>query len=396
MNEIVSEKTNQIGSLLNELGIDLWLTFVRETSASMDPVLPLIYGDSDLTWQSALLFSADGYKCAIVGRFEVETAENTGAFNQVIPYDESIEPSLLKELNRINPEQIAINISEDDVLADGLSHGMYLNLMEILEGTPFQDRVVSAEKIIRSLRGRKSKTELDRIKTAIETTNNIYKMTFPKIQTGMREIDVAELMHKEVERLGLGYAWPKANNPAVNTGPNSPVGHNAPTDLTIEPGHLLHFDFGVRENDYCADIQRMVYVRDPGENDIPEAVQKGFDTVVRAIQAAFSVIKPGITGIEVDKAARQVVTEAGYPEYKYATGHQLGRLAHDGGGLLGPDWPRYKDLPFMPVEEGQVYTLEPGLMVPGHGYVGIEEDILVTKDGAEFLSPPQTELVILE
>ena len=395
MNRIVFEKTSQVKELLNEFGIDLWLTFVRETSASMDPVLPLIYGEADLTWQSALLFSKDGYRCAIVGRFEVETAENTGAFDRVIPYDESIQPALLKELNRINASQIAINISRDDVLADGLSHGMYLNLMEILKDTPFKDRILPAEKIIRALRGRKTKTELERIKKAIETTLNIYAITFPKIQVGMREIDVAQLMHIEVEKLGLGYAWPKGNNPAVNTGPNSPVGHNAPTDLQIEPGHLLHFDFGVRENGYCADIQRMVYVRKPEEKDIPEAVRKGFDTVVKGIEAAFSIIKPGVLGIEIDRAARQAVTEAGYPEYKYATGHQLGQLAHDGGGILGPNWPRYRDLPFMPVEEGQVYTLEPGLMVPGYGYVGIEEDILVTEDGAEFLSPLQTELIVI-
>jgi Xaa-Pro aminopeptidase len=396
MNQIVSEKSNQVKALLTEFGIDLWLTFVRETSAGMDPVLPLIYGDSDLTWQSALLFTKDGYKCAIVGRFEVETAENTGAFDRVIPYDESIQPLLLEELDQINPEQIAINFSKDDVLADGLCHGMYLNLMEMLHNTPYKDRIVSAERIIRSLRGRKTKTEIELIKKAIDTTLKIYETTFPKIQIGMQEMDVAHLMHEEVNKLGLGYAWPKGNNPAVNTGPNSPVGHNAPTDLRIEPGHLLHFDFGVRENDYCADIQRMVYVRETGEKSLPAAVQKGFTTVVKAIQAAFSVIKPGVPGVEVDKAARQVVIEAGYPEYKYATGHQLGRLAHDGGGILGPDWPRYRDLPFMQVEEGQVYTLEPGLMVPGHGYVGIEEDILVTENGAVFLSPPQTELVILE
>ena len=395
MNKIVSEKTSQVKELLNEFGFDLWLIFVRETSANMDQVLPLIYGDADLTWQSALLFSKEGYRCAVVGRFEVETAQNTGAFDRVIPYDESIQPLLWEELNRINPGQIAINISRDDVLADGLSHGMYLNLMEILKDTPFKDRILSAEKIIRALRGRKTKTELERIKKAIETTLKIYNVTFPKIRVGMREIDVAGLMHTEVESLGLGYAWPKGNNPAVNTGPDSPVGHNAPTDLRIEPGHLLHFDFGVRENDYCADIQRMVYVREPGVMDIPATVRKGFNTVVESIQAAFSIIKPGVLGIEVDRAARQVVTEAGYPEYKYATGHQLGRLAHDGGGILGPDWQRYRDLPFMPVEEGQVYTLEPGLMVPGYGYVGIEEDILVTKDGAEFLSPPQTELIVI-
>lgn len=396
MNPIVIEKTNQIKSILKYLDIDLWLTFVRETSANMDPILPLIYGDSDLTWQSALLFTPEGEKLAIVGRFELETAQNTGAFDQVIPYDEGIQSVLLEELHRINPQKIAVNISKNDVLADGLSHGMYLVLMEMLEGMPFQDRLVPAESIIQALRGKKTKSEIERINKAIGSTLEIYEYTFTKLRPGMREIDVAELMQTEVEKHGLDYAWPKNNNPAVNTGPDSPVGHNAPTELRIEPGHLLHFDFGVKENDYCADIQRMIYFPKPGEKHVPDPIKKGFETVVKAVQTAFSSIKPGVTGLEVDSAARQVIIEASYPEYKYATGHQLGRLAHDGGGLLGPAWPRYGSTPFMPVEVNQVYTIEPGLMVPGYGYIGLEEDILVTENGAEFLSPPQTELIIID
>jgi Xaa-Pro aminopeptidase len=394
MNPIVIEKTNQIPAILLELNLDLWMVFVRETSAAGDPVLPLIYGEADLTWHSALLFTPEGQKIAILGRFEVDTAEKIGTFDRVIPYDEDIQPVLLQELHQINPNKIAINYSEDDVLADGLTHGLYLNLQRILGGTPFVDRLVSAEQVISALRGRKSKTEVERINAAITSTLEIFESTFKDLRTGLSEIEVAQRMQAEVEKRGLGYAWPNNNNPAVNTGPNSPVGHNAPTALIIEPGHLLHFDFGVKQEGYCADIQRMVYFLKPGETSPPEPVRRGFETIVRAIQAAFETIRPGVTGLEVDQAARAVVTEAGYPEYKYATGHQLGRLAHDGGALLGPAWARYGKTPMMLVEMGQVYTIEPGLMVPGYGYVGIEEDIFVTEDGAQFLAPPQTELIL--
>ncbi len=395
MNAIVIEKAEQAVKLLQEKGLDLWLTFVRETSAAGDPVLPLIYGDTGLTWQSALIFTKTGERLAIVGRFEVETAEQIGAFTRVIPYDESIKPVLLAELDRFDPATIAINFSESDVLADGLSHGMYLNLLSILEGTPFTNRIISAEHLISSLRGRKTSLEIDRIKTSIATTEAIYEDAFDRIKPGMTEIEVAEMMHAEVEKRGLGYAWPRNNNPAVNSGPNSPVGHNAPTEIRIERGHLLHFDFGVKENDYCADLQRMVYILKADETEPPEPVKRGFETVVRAIQAAFDAIQPGKLGIDVDNAARSTVISAGYPEYKYATGHQVGRLAHDGGAILGPAWDRYGQTPFMPLESGQVYTLEPGLMVDGYGYVGIEEDILVTENGAVFLSTPQTSLFLL-
>lgn len=352
MKQIVKEKTNQVTNILQEKGVDLWLTFVRETSASPDPILPLIYGESDLTWDSALIFSANNEKIAIVGRFERETAENTAAFDRVIPYDESITPVILQELVRLSPRQIAVNVSKNDFLADGLSHGMYLKLMDILTDTDFDDRIVPAENVISVLRGRKTTGEIDRIKTAIDSTLEIYSIAFANIQLGMTEIEVANMMRTEVDRRGLGYAWSKHNNPAVNAGPNSPVGHNAPTAIRIESGHLVHFDFGVKQDNYCADIQRMLYFLKPGEKQPPAAVQKGFDTVVEAVRAAFECIKPGLTGIEVDVVARSVITSAGYPEYKYATGHQLGRLAHDGGCILGPAWDRYGNTPFLPIESG--------------------------------------------
>ena len=100
-------------------------------------------------------------------------------------------------------------------------------------------------------------------------------------------------------------------------------------------------------------------------------------------------------GFEIDKVARRVITEAGFPEYKYATGHHLGRDAHDGGGVLGPLWERYGDSPNRKLEAGQVYTVEPGLALPGFGYIGLEEDVLITEDGAEYLGKPQTELILV-
>ena len=394
MNPIVVEKTRQAIELLKEKNVDLWLTFVRETSAGGDPILPLIYGDADLTWQSALIFTKTGESIAIIGRFEMETARNVGAYSKVLPYDESIRPVLLSELERLNPKQIAINTSESDVLADGLTHGMYLNLLSLLEGTAFADRLISAEHLLSSLRGRKSKLEIDRIRKAVASTDQIYEQAFAKLQPGMTEIEVAEMMQAEVIQRGLDFAWPRNNNPAVNSGPDSPVGHNAATEIRIERGHLLHFDLGVREEEYCSDIQRMVYFLRPGESQPPEPVRKAFETEVRAIQAAFNAFRPGALGVEIDRAAREVVTAAGYPEYKHATGHQVGRLAHDGGAILGPAWDRYGQTPFLPLEVGQVYTLEPSLMVPGYGIIGLEEDIVVTPEGAEYLSTPQTELIL--
>ena len=127
----------------------------------------------------------------------------------------------------------------------------------------------------------------------------------------------------------------------------------------------------------------------------PDVVKRAFDTVRSAIQAGFEALRPGVQGWQVDEAARKVIVEAGYPEYQYGTGHQLGRAAHDGATMLGPRWERYGKTPYGIVETGNVYTLELGVAVEGVGYVGLEEDVLVTKDGAEWLSTPQDEIWLI-
>ena len=392
MTTLVQEKVQQAVQILRELKIDTWLTFVRETSAGGDPVLPLIYGQ-DLTWNSALIIHASGETVAIVGRYEAEAAHRTGAYSKVIPYDQSIRPELIEVLTQLDPKQIAINYSVNDVHADGLTYGMYQLLIKYLAGTYLQDRLVSAEGLIAKVRGRKTPNEVQLIRDAVETTRMIYENTFAFMQIGMTEKQVAEFMHSQLQVYGVDAAWEYDHCPAVNTGPESNVGHAGPTDLRIEPGHLVHFDFGVRQNNYCSDIQRVVYFLRPEEIHPPAPILQGFETIVNAVQQAVATIRPGMRGKDIDAVPRGVVTSAGYPEYLYATGHHLGRTAHDGAGVLGPLWERYGDTPNYFIEPGHVYTIEPGVAIPGFGYIGLEEDILVTEDGAVFLGDPQTEII---
>ena len=389
---IIQEKTQQAIEILEELNLDVWLTFVRETSAGGDPAINLNYGH-DLTWQSALIITRTGRRVAIVGRFEVTTAQSTAAYDEVIGYDQAISDPLLKVLNAINPDTIAINTSVNDVLADGLSSGMHTLLLSYLSDTQFGDRLVSAEGLLAALRGRKTMGEQERMQEAIDITESIYAQTFTALRPGLSEIDVASLMHAEVKALELDFAWERAHCPAVNAGPDTPIGHAAPTKILLEAGQLVHFDFGVRSRGYCSDIQRVVYHLRSGETTAPPEVQRGFDAIVLAIQACVDAMRPGMQGFEIDQIARDVVTDAGYPEYRYATGHHLGQLAHDGAGILGPMWERYGDTPTRKLVVGHVYTVEPGLMVPGCGYIGLEEDVVITPDGAHFISQPQRKLI---
>lgn len=388
--QLIHEKLDQATAILNEFDIDLWLTFVRETSLAPDPALELIYG-ADVTWQSAFLISRDGRRTAIVGHFDSENVRALEAY-EVVPYHEGIGAPLLAALAAHAPCAIAVNFSENDVAADGLSHGMYRLLERYLANSPWAGKLVSAADIIYALRGRKSAAEVERVRLAVATTERVFDEIERFARPGMTQREIGAFVHDLIDSLGLGYAWPKPFNPIVTCGPESAMGHAAPGDAILRRGHTLHIDLGIRQNGYCSDIQRMWYVLDEGETQAPPEVQRAFDVVLGAIRAGAQALRPGVPGWQVDKVAREYIVDNSYPEYMHALGHLLGRAAHDGATVLGPRWERYQGICDLEVEAGNIFTLELHVVVPERGMMSLEEDVLVTKSGVEYLSMPQTAL----
>jgi len=392
---IIQEKINQTIDILKGQEIDMWLTFVRETSGVRDPVLDFLIGPNDLTWPSALIFTRNGDRLAIIGNLEKDAIQRLDVFTEILGYDTAVSGLLRDTITRLNPDRIAVNTSRNNVHADGLTHAMYEILREHLKDTPYANRLISAEPIINSLRGRKTPAEQARIKRAVEITDEIYLKTFDFIKVGMTEIEIGTHMQELADEYGVGLAWPADSCPAVNSGPDSPVGHSGPTSIKIERGHLIHFDFGVKYEDYCSDIQRVAYVLREGETEAPVEVQRGFITIRTAIEKSRAAMKAGVTGNSIDVISREIVTDSGYPEFMHALGHQLGRVAHDGGALLGPLWEKYGDSPNQELEIGQVFTIEPQVIVEGYGCMGLEEDVVITENGAEYFTEPQTEIVLI-
>lgn len=392
---LVRQKLDQAVEILNELHIDAWMTFVRETSLTPDPSLDLILG-MEMVWQSAFIVTRTNKRIAIVGKHDAENVRNLHAYTAVIPYVEGIREPLITVLLELNPANIALNYSEDDVAADGLSHGLMLLLQRYLGDTDVPQKFVSADNLISALRGRKAPAEIERIQTAVNTTQFIFNQVGEFAAPGVSEAEIAEFVHGIAVEYGLGTAWDWAYCPTLTAGPDSPVGHVAPLpQYRVEPGTLLHMDFGVKQDDYCADLQRVWYIRQHDGDAPPPELQQAFDAVRAALMAGFAVLRPGVHGWEVDEAARRTIVEAGYPEYQHAFGHHVGRVAHDGATVLGPRWERYGQTPFGIVEVGNVFAIELGVEVPGFGYVGQEENVLITEHGAEWLSKPQTEIWII-
>lgn len=389
------EKITQALTLLDELDIDCWMIVEKESEILSDPIMDYILG-TGVVWLSFFLFFKSGEKYAIVGNLDQEKIERTEIFNRVYPYKNSPREDLLDILKKHNPRQIALNFSADSPTADGITYGKYLNLLDLLMESGFEQRFVSSETLISKLRGRKSLEEISRIKKAIAVTLEIYGRISERIKPGFSEKQVAAFITGEREKLGLDPSWDEDHCPSVFTGPQESGAHSGPTDKLLERGHVFNIDFGVIYEKYCSDLQRTWYIMEENRQKPPPEVNQGFSTIVDSIRLAFEALKPGMRGIDIDRIARTYITSKGYEEYPHALGHQVGRSSHDGGALLGPDWERYGGLPFIPLEAGQVFTIEPRLYLEKHGVITIEEMVLITSDGAEWLSDPQKELYVIK
>ncbi|MCD6440834.1 MAG: aminopeptidase P family protein [Candidatus Marinimicrobia bacterium] len=391
---MLQEKIDQAVRILAEKEVDMWLTFVRETEATYDPCLDLILG-TNCTWQSAFIITRCGKTIAIVGSLDIERISLTGLYKDLRKYVGGFKSEFIKVLQELTPRSIAINTSKNDYMSDGLTHGMYELLKDYTQGTDYHDRFISSQEIVSALRGRKTPAELVRIKSAIQLTEEIYAQVSKYMQPGLSEKDVAKYILKLVQENNVTTAWEENSCPAVFTGPDTAGAHADPTDRRIQKGHVLNIDFGVKKDEYCSDIQRTWYFLRDGETEAPAAVLHGFNTIIEAVQMAKGAIKPGKLGWEIDAVARDYIISKGYPEYPHGLGHQVGRSTHDGAGLLGPRWERYGNTPNIPIEVGQVYTIEPRLSIEGYGVATVEEMIVVTENGCEWLSHPQKEIFLI-
>jgi len=385
-------KSRQGCEILAELDLDCWLIWVRETMQFRDPALSLVL-DIDVISPTALLYTRDGERIAIAEAIDARGLPD-GIFDRIVPYQKGIRTALREELARLDPAHVAIDFSTDTVSADGLTLGMYRNLLEHLKGTPYGERLVSAAPLIERLKGRKLPEEVERIEHAISVTERIFDELCDFLRPGQTETEIAARVGNQMKAHDVGPAWDPAYCPAVDAGPGKAFGHAGPTGARTRGGHLLHFDFGVRANGYCADLQRMYFFG--RRSEIPGQVRRAFDTVRAAIEEAAAFLRPGRVGHEVDAVARARITGNGYEEYAHGLGHQIGRFAHDGGMRLAPQWELFGQRAYGIVEEGNVFTIEPNAETSDYGRVSIEEDVVVEAGGCRFLSTPQRELICLD
>jgi len=388
--DLVKAKIEQAVEILGELDIDLWMIFCRESDMMADPALDLVVGHK-VVWQSAFFISKSGETLALVGNYDAPDFERSGRFDTIRPYVEDCGKEIRNAIKNFDPAKLALNFSTNDIAADGLSHGMYLLLLDYLKDSPYTKRIVSSEQIISLLRGRKIPQEIKLVSSAAFMATDCWRESIKEIKTGMTEIEIGRLIDGNIRKLGGLNSF----DTIVNAGAKTSPGHGHPTDAVLEPGDLLHIDFGALVDGFCSDIQRLAYFKRDDETGPPEKLTKAFNKIKNIIDETSKLYRPGMKGYQIDAEARKMLTRDGYEEYQHALGHQIGRSVHDGAAIVGPKWKRYGIMPQIPLEENNVFTVELGIELEGIGYVGLEEDLAVTENGGKFLCPRQTELIVI-
>ena len=240
--------------------------------------------------------------------------------------------------------------------------------------------LVPMQKKIDAFRASKEPWEVDLMRKAQEITDLTFTQLQKVICAGMTEKDLrAELIYRLYKNGADGLSF----DPIVVSGPNTSMPHGVPCERELQFGDFITMDFGCLYKGYCSDMTRTVAL-----GFVTEEMDKVYKTVLKAQLAGIAATKAGVTGQQMDGAARKVIADAGYGEYfGHGYGHSLGILIHE-----APNANTRNDQ-LMP--EGAVVSAEPGIYLPGKFGVRIEDVTVLTKDGCEVLTKSPKNLIIL-
>ncbi|BFH72723.1 aminopeptidase P family protein [Sulfurisphaera javensis] len=244
--------------------------------------------------------------------------------------------------------------------------------------TPSQ--LLKASEIMRELRIIKQDEEIEIMKKGLQIAEKAFLNTINQIKPGMSERKVAKILVDEFITNGAeGVSF----EPIVTSGPNTSMPHLRSTSREIRTGDIIIFDFGVKYNGYSTDTTRVVSIGQPSEE-----VKKIFEIVREAQAKAEDAVKGGIQACEIDKIARQVISSYGYGEYFiHRTGHGIGIDVHE-DPYIAPNYKRK-------IEKNMVFTVEPGIYLPGKFGIRIEDMIYVNNKGIVMNNLQKDEIFVI-
>ncbi len=259
-------------------------------------------------------------------------------------------------------------------------HMRFFEAQALVKGAP-RMQLIDAGEALATLRIRKDAAEVAALRRAVAVAQDGLLDLLPGIRVGMTERQIAgELMIAMLKRGSSEMPF----SAAVLSGPNSALPHGVPGDRALQEGDLLLFDYGAQIDGYASDITRTFAIGELRDQRLLDA----YAAVQAANEAGRRAAGPGVPCQEVDRAARAAIEKAGFGQYfTHRTGHGLGMEVHEGPYIRAGN----TEL----LQPGNVHTVEPGVYLPGVGGVRIEDDVLITADGAESLTSLPRDLQII-
>lgn len=234
---------------------------------------------------------------------------------------------------------------------------------------------------LNNMRVIKDEDELDNLRKAAELADYAIEIGCREIKEGRTELEILMAIEFELKKKGV---QKMSFDTMVLSGPKTSSPHGIPGDRKIQLGDFILFDLGVIYNGYCSDITRTVAFGEPSD-----AKREIYKAVQLAEQSAVDLVHPGVKAKELDQAARDVITNAGFGEYfTHRLGHGLGISVHEYPSITGTNE--------MELKENMVFTIEPGIYHPEVTGVRIEDDVVVTANGVEVLTKFPKELQIIK
>lgn len=318
------------------------------------------------------LFGRESAPIIILPELETAKLEELPFFVQAFSYGEDPAdwPAVFKE---------AIRSAGTDGRTVGVepTRMRFLEL-RMLENAAARTRFVSGEEIFAELRMRKDADEAAAMRTAVKIAQNALEATLPIVKEGVSEREIASELILQLLRAGSEGEMPFS--PIVSGGPNSANPHASPSDRKLQAGDLLVIDWGAAYHGYISDLTRTFAI-----GSVEAEYQQIAQIVLEANTAGRAAARPGVSAGSIDAAARGVIEAAGYgAAFFHRTGHGIGMEGHEAPYIRAGN-------PLV-LEPGMAFTVEPGIYLTGRNGVRIEDNIVITADGAECLSDLPREL----
>ena len=362
MKKTIEKRVERLRKAIAENNIDTLMVLVEENRRYLSGFTG---EDTQFDESAAALFITDNKLLLATDSRNDMQAENEAPLYEIICYKKGLAKELPDIINTLNTKRLGFESVR-------MSYMQYNKIRKELSSSNIDIELVEADDIMECLRIVKERSEIEELKKALIIAESAFNDFIEKtIEPGMTEKEAAWLLEKNMREAGAdSVSFPII----VASGPNSALPHAIPGNRKFKTGEPILFDWGAKLNGYCSDISRTLVIGSPDDR-----FKKIFKTVLDAQLKAIDVIRPGISSKAVDKIARNHIDSMGY---KNKFGHGLGH----GIGLAVHEPPRISPLKDTLLEKHMVFTVEPGIYMPGWGGVRLENMVFVTENGVEIMN----------